>query len=248
MFKIVFFSVTILFSIHSIGQQNREDSANISLYRPGAMWFYTGLRPAKLEKDRKYDRLIFDVTYSTFSGDLKTFKNKWNSIGLNTSLMREFPINRGNTISFGTGITHSLFRVETTGHLFVSDSSNTYTTHFEIQTFTPETRFLIGNSFSIPMEFRFRTKSWKHIKFHAGGRIGYQTNIYSKLISEVKNGKYVSKDHSFADINNWVYSAHVRFGIRNWAIYGSYNLNTLFSNKTSTRLNLLQFGISISMF
>jgi hypothetical protein len=98
------------------------------------------------------------------------------------------------------------------------------------------------------LEFRFRTKGWKHIKFHVGGKIGYQANIYSKVISEDKNGKYVAKDYSFADINRWVYSAHMRLGIRNWAIYGSYNLNTLFSNRASTQLNLLQLGISISLF
>ncbi len=248
MCKNIFLFLTLVISINSIGQQISEDSAHLSRFRPGAMWFYTGLRPAKLEKARKYDRVIFDLTYSIFNGDLKVFKNKWNSIGINTSLIREFPISKGNTISFGTGLTHSLFRVETTGHLFAPDSSNTFTTHSEIQTFAPETRFLIGNSFSIPLEFRFRTKAWKHIKFHVGGRVGYQANIYSKVISEDKNGKYVAKDYSFADINRWVYSAHMRFGFRNWAIYGSYNLNTLFSNKASTQLNLLQLGISISLF
>lgn len=248
MFKNVFFFLSLLISVNSIGQQKKEESMRISRFRPGAMWFYTGLRPTKFEKARKYDRLIFDLTYSSFSGDFKVFKNKWNSIGINTSLIQEFPITSRNTIAFGTGLTHSLFRIETTGHLFAPDASNTLTTQSEILTFVPETRFLIGNSFSIPMEFRFRTKAWKHIKFHIGGKVGYQTNIYSKVIAEGKNGKYVSKDHSFADINRWVYSAHMRLGIRNWAIYGSYNLNTLFSNRASTQLNLLQLGISISLF
>jgi len=248
MFKNVFLFLLLLISGNSIGQQKSEESMHISRFRPGAMWFYTGLRPAKLEKVRKYDRLIFDLTYSTFTGDLKVFKNRWNSIGINTSFIREFPISSGNTIAFGTGLTHSLFRVETTGHLFAPDASNTFTTQSEILTFAPETRFLVGNSFSIPLEFRFRTKAWKHIEFHVGGKVGYQTNLFSKVIAEDKNGKYVAKDHSFADINRWVYSAHMRLGIRNWAIYASCNLNTLFSNRASTQLNLLQLGISISLF
>jgi hypothetical protein len=236
------------FSFKAKGQYNSEGPDLISRFRPGTFWFYTGFRPATPEKVRKYDRLIFDLTYNTFNGELKPFKNKWNSIGFNTNLMFDIPITKGNTVSFGTGLTHSLFRIETSGHLFTPDSTFSSTTHTEIQTFASESRFLVGNSFSVPLEFRFRTKGWKHFKVHIGGRVGYQANMYSKLTADYNNGKQVLKDHAFADVNRFVYSAHVRFGLRNWSIYGSYNFNSLFSNKTSVQLNLFQVGLSISLF
>ncbi len=235
-------------SFQSFSQYNSEGADLISRFRPGSMWFYTGFRPATPEKVRKYDRLMFDLTYNTFNGDLKAFKNSWKSIGLNTNLMFDIPITKGNTVSFGVGLAHSLFRVETSGKSFNPDTSYTFTELSSYQPFAEENRYLIGNSFSVPLEFRFRTKGWKHFKVHIGGRIGYQANLYSKTVNHYFNGKQVFKDHTFADVNPLIYSAHVRIGIRNWALYGSYNLNALFKNKASVQLNLFQVGLSVSLF
>jgi hypothetical protein len=240
----------LLLSIRSWGQYNSEGDL-ISRFRPGTMWFYTGLRPAELEKVRRYDRLIFDLTYNDWNGDLKAFKNDWKSIGFNTSLMFDIPITKGNTVSFGTGLTHSLFKISCTGHLFQPDSTYKYTTHYpEISNgFVPvPDRYLCGNSLSIPIEMRFRTKGWKHFKFHIGGKVGYQFNIYSKAVTDGLNGKIIEKYYNYPDVNHLTYSAHLRVGIRNWALYASYNLNSLFANKSSVNLNLIQAGLSISLF
>jgi hypothetical protein len=235
-------------SFQSFGQYDSEGADLISRFHPGSMWFYTGIRPTTAEKVRKYDRLMFDVTYNTFTGALKPFKNNWNSIGFNTNLMFDIPIAKGNKVSFGVGLTHSLFKVETSGKAFNADTSYTFTELSTYQPFAEESRYLIGNSFAVPMEFRFRTKGWKHFKVHIGGRIGYQSNLYSKTINHFQNGKQVYKDYSFVDVNPLSYSAHIRVGIRNWALYGSYNLNSIFKTRSSVQLNLFQVGLSVSLF
>ena len=51
-----------------------------------------------------------------------------------------------------------------------------------------------------------------------------------------------------ADVNKLNYAVHMRFGIRNWALFGSYNLNGLFKSNESVKLNLLQFGLSLSLY
>jgi hypothetical protein len=234
-------------SLYSNAQKDNEDL--ISRYRPGTMWFFTGLRPARLEKVTKYDRLMFDVTYNSWNGrDRKPFENNWASIGFNTSLMFDIPLTKGNTISFGTGLTHSLFRIQHNNLLKV-DSTNTFT-QFQLkdslQTF--DRSFVGGNTLSVPLEFRFRTKKWQHFKVHIGGKIGYQLNMFSKEITEGLNGKEIDKNNGFPDVNHLVYSAHMRIGIRNWALFGSYNFNSLFSNSASSKLNLLQVGVTISLF
>lgn len=237
-------------STKAFSQYDGFGADEISRFRAGSMWFFTGFRPAIPEKVRKYDRLIFDLTYNDWVGDLEPFKNKWNSIGLNTSLMFDIPLTKGNTISFGTGLSHSLFRINTEDHIFSPDSTETYTEHFDVTTNNPllKNSFLCGNNISIPIEFRFRTKGWKHFKFHLGGKVGYQLNMYSRAVSEGQNGRMILKDHNFADVQRLIYSAHFRVGIRNWALFGSYNLNGLFSNNNSPNLNLLQMGLSISLF
>ena len=112
-------------SLNSKAQNSKEDL--ISRYRPGTMWFFTGFRPAKAEKVTKYDRLMFDLTYNSWNGrDRKPFDNNWTSIGFNTSLMFDIPLTKGNTISLGTGLTHSLFRIQHDNLLKV-DPTNTFT-------------------------------------------------------------------------------------------------------------------------
>ena len=55
-------------------QYDSKVDGPISQFKAGFMWFYTGLRPAKEDKVRKYDRLIFDLTYNDWNGDSKLFQ------------------------------------------------------------------------------------------------------------------------------------------------------------------------------
>lgn len=224
------------------------DSSLVSRFRPGAMWFYTGIRPADTGKVRKYDRLIFDVTHSTFNGDVKPFTNKGLSLGLNTSLLFDIPLTKGNTISIGTGISHSVFHI---GHnnVFVTDAkagTTSYQLKDSLDAFKRSS--FGGNTISIPLEIRFRGKKWQHLKLHLGGKIGYQLNLYNKytFISDAENKRV--KSFYFPDANHLIYSVYARIGIRNWALFGSYSINKVFSNAKSTPINLLQVGLSISLF
>jgi hypothetical protein len=229
-------------------QESRPEPDQASRFHPGFMWFFTGFRPAIPEKVRKYDRLIFDVTYNTWHGAQSPFKSAWPSIGLNSALYFDIPLTKGNTISIGTGLAHSLFRVQHTGW-FAVDSTHTYTTLENIGSGQQPDRVLLGgHSLSVPFEFRFRGKNWKHVKFHIGARAGYELNLFSKSFAQGEDGRIVQRSYDFPDVHRLVYSAHMRFGIRNWALYASYQFNPLFANRESAKLNLIQAGLSISLF
>jgi len=244
LFTIVVF---LTVSIFGMSQYNSEGADLISRFRPGVMWFNTGMRPAEIEKVRKYDRLVFDLTYSDWSGEPKPFQNKWASIGLNSSVYFDIPLVKNNVISFGTGLSHSLFAIHH-DNLFVSDPSGQYTLYNELDTMPFDKNKLVGNSISIPIELRFRSKGWKHVKFHVGGKIGYQLNLFQKMHYTGDNGRIIEKSFDIADVNKLNYSLHLRFGIRNWAIFASYNLNGVFKSSESIKMNLLQFGLSISLY
>ncbi len=229
-------------------QYDSKGENEVSRFRPGVMWFYTGIRPAKVEKVRKYDRLIFDVTYNDWVGDREPFGNSWASIGLNTNLMFDIPLTKGNTVSLGVGISHQYINIRHNTELITDDIAGT-TTYIPVnatQSFYKSS--LAGNSFSIPLEIRFRKESWRHFKVHIGGKFGYQANLFSKKVSNLNGYRVVNKNFGFPDKNDWIYSAHIRFGLRNWALFASYNFNTIFSNQNSSQLNLIQMGLSISLF
>jgi len=221
-----------------------------SNYRPGLMWFYSGIRPEKSKHDdvRKYDRLIIDVTYNDWIGDNDLFENHWASIGMNTSLMFDIPLTGRNTVSLGIGVAYQYVNIRHDNKLVIDDAEHTtiYTPKDKYDMF--DKSIFSGNSFSMPLELRFRTKNTKHFKFHVGGKIGYQANMLSKRVLLQDGHTERNKRFGFPDENKLLYSAHVRIGIRNWALFGSYNFNTLFSNSNSTQLNLIQLGLSVSLF
>jgi len=242
--------ILIIFSLllvsNAFGQYDSKGDLR-SRFRAGFMWYYTGIRPATPEKVRKYDRLIFDVVYNDWNGDVKPFKNHWSSIGLNTNFMFDIPLTKGNTVSLGVGVAHQLMRIRH-DDLFYKYDTPAKTTYVEDYMGAYDKSMLMGNMFAIPVELRFRKESWRHFKFHIGGKIGLQANMYSKQVFNEGSNRDVVKDYGFPDLNRLVYGAHMRLGLRNWALYASYNFNPIFKNSESTKLNQLQFGLSISLY
>ena len=236
------------FAFNLSAQYDSQGEDEVSRFRPGFMWFYTGLRPAKLEKVRKYDRLIFDLTYNDWTGDKQPFENHGPSIGLNTNVVFDIPLTKDNTVSIGIGVAHQYINIRHDNKFVINELNKTtiFSKKDSLDVFRKST--LSGNSFSIPLEIRFHKASWKHFKLHLGGKIGYQANLLSKQVSKVNNHRVVQKRYGFPDANKLIYSAHIRIGFRNWALFGSYNFNTLFSSKSSTQLNLIQMGLSISLY
>ena len=235
----------------SAQSQFNKDTGNKSRFKPGFMWNFTGLRPAEAGKAQKYDRLVFDVTYNDWFGDLKTFKNQWSSIGLNTNMLCDIPLNGSNTISFATGIRQSFFKTENLSNQFLADPTNNFTIlSNSASTLGIKKRLLCGNAIGVPFELRFRSKGWKHVKLHAGGVVAYQWNIYTKTVyngsKQIEDGLY--KNYDFADVNRLAVSAHVRVGIRNWALFASCGINPMFKNRSSAKLHLVQLGLSTSLF
>ncbi|MBI1836178.1 MAG: hypothetical protein HYR91_02820 [Flavobacteriia bacterium] len=224
-----------------------ESDSLISRFKPGFMWFYTGIRPATPEKVRKYDRFVIDFTHSSLNGDVNSAV-KGLSFGMNTNLLFDFPLTKGNTISFGTGICYSFFHVRH-DNLFLTNSTTNTTIYQLKDTLDSFSRSVLGgNNIGIPLELRFRSKGWKHVKFHIGGKIGYQANLFNKYIIHQEKDYKKIKSFYFLDINHLTYSIHARFGIRNWSLFVSYYFSPTFANSKSVKINLLQFGVSLSVF
>lgn len=240
------FTLFLVFAFNASAQYDSE-GPNTSRFRPGFFWYLTGFRPAVPEKVRKYDRLIFDVIYSDWNGDLKPFKNNWASLGLNSNLMFDIPLVKKNLISIGIGACYGYSTIRHNKDVFTNNTSNwTYIVDSMPVSNLIKSSF-VGHNFSIPIELRFRTNGWKHFKIHVGGKIGYQTGFKGKSRNELMDGISKTK-YSIPDYSRLTYSAHIRLGIRNWSLFASYNFNPMFTNIKSSQLNMLQFGLSVSVF
>jgi Outer membrane protein beta-barrel domain len=248
MTKVVLFIAICCASFLTNAQYDGKGEYESSRFRPGVMWFFSGARPAKKDKPNKYDRLIFDLTYNDWVGDKSPFSNHWASIGLNTNFLFDIPLTKGNTVALGVGVAHQYMNIRHNNNLSINEFARTTTFKLKDSLDLFKKNVLSGNSFSIPIELRFRKESWKHFKFHIGGKIGYQVNLLSKQVTNEDGHRELHKRYGFPDENKLIYSAHIRLGLRNWALFASYNFNTIFSNSNSTQLNHIQMGLSISLF
>jgi hypothetical protein len=229
----------------SLAQYDSKGENETSRFRPGLFWHYTGINPAKLEKVHKYDRLFFDISYNTWTGDLTPFKVKPTSIGFGTNLMFYVPLKKGNTVSLGWGFNHHWTHIRHDETFF----NNLIEKSTEYSISPVESRSSLNfHQISIPLEIRFHKESWKHAKLHVGGKVGYLFGMNEKERLDNPNGKTIIQSYNFQDVNHLQYSAHIRLGIRNYALFGEYNFSKLFSNSKSTQLNVLRMGISISLF
>ncbi len=238
-------TVFLLLSFQGLAQPVGKDSSLVSRHRPGIFWFYTGFRPAKPGKLRKYDRLILDVTYNQLlrSGGVKA--NPWRSFGCNINTMWDIPLTNGNKVSLGIGLAYKYQKTGPKG-LFFADSTNSYTHYFPDSSYSDYRKNTFGNHIlALPVEFRFRTPKWQHFKIHLGGSIGYRLQTFQKLWPE---NKHPVKNKDLPDQNGLVYGIHMRIGIRNWALFADYTLAPQFKSGKSDKINALAFGVSLSVF
>jgi hypothetical protein len=242
------FVCLFIFGFNSNAQKG--DSTLISRYRPGFMWFYSGVHSSKCLNVAKYDRLIVDVLYNDWgSKEFSFFKSNWKSIGFNIQSFYDTPLNKNNTVGIGWGIGYGHSRIESDYILNQTINSNaTFLTvnsaNSGIERFSFST-----NQIFVPIELRLRTDGWQHFKFQVGGRIGYSFLPKKHLFGRNAEGKLIENiTNDFKDFNQSLLSALARIGIRNWALTASYNLLPYFKSKSSTQVNGLQLGLSISLF
>lgn len=237
----------LIFAWSSLAQYDGRDPQIASRFRPGFMWFNTGWRPAKEGKPRKYDRLMVDLTYNDWVNDSALFLVNPGSIGCNVNGMWDIPLTQGNTVAIGIGVSYRYQRVNYDG--FMQRDSVNQATQWMLYTDTQQgyDKSVFGShAFAVPLELRFRSRSWRHVKLHVGGFIGYRVSAYTKVWTD--NEDRIIKDRSFFDHEPLFYGVHARLGIRNWAFFGSYTLTELFSAEKSTSLKPISFGITVSIF
>ena len=246
--KTIVLLVVVCFSLLAKAQYIEEEANLVSRNRPGAMWYYSGLGKYDTTKLRKYDRLVFDVVYNDWQGDISPLNSPWSSIGFNVSLMFDVPFTKANTVGLGWGLSYSHFNNRTKIGFNSNYKEGTTTTYsLDLKEEVIWSKFN-ANYLEIPLELRFRTKGFRHFKFFVGGKIGYQLNAYTKTKESIEGETYKFKHYNFPDRNPLRYGLTARVGIRNWSFYAAYYFSELFQENESVSLTPISAGVSIALF
>ena len=221
-----------------------QDSLLISRHRPGLFWFFDGLRPTKSTDNHKYDRLVFDLTYNDWSGDLKPFQNRRNSIGVNVNFMKDIKFKKTKVFSLGLGLGYGFSSILSEQKFAVQNNIITFSTIQKSSIY--DYSCFNNHRFFIPLELRFSTKQWNRWKFTVGGSFGINAAMNQRMIG-LDGSKMESADLGpAASLLN--YGLHTRLGYRNFSLFGSYQINSLFDGRGNPNLHLFQLGLSISLF
>jgi hypothetical protein len=245
MMKIVIL-LCLLIALPAFGQYDGKDPGIASRFRPGFMWFNTGWRPGKNDRDRKYDRLMVDITYNDWVNDSALFLVKPPSLGYNIHGMWDIPLTKGDGLSLGIGLSYRFQHVRYDGAM-LRDTLNR-ATQWVLGSAAPEydKSVFASHAFAVPVELRIRIPKWRHVKLHLGGYVGYRVSTYTKVWTNDRNT--IVKDHHFFDDERLLYGIHARLGIRNFAFFVDYAVSKQFQSDKSTSLQPLALGVTISLF
>jgi Outer membrane protein beta-barrel domain len=103
---------------------------------------------------------------------------------------------------------------------------------------------LVVSYLNIPLmiNMRFRDRDGRrNFNLGAGGYFGYRIGSYSKQ----KIGREPNRERDNFFLNNWRYGLEFQAGYREILLFFKYDLNTLFADDISPKLNAFAFGIRI---
>lgn len=206
---------------------------------------FQGLYARDDNEGPKRDRFILDVHYNEWIGERASVKTGWNSIGFNGNALFDFPFNKASTVSFGTGLRFGRTSIQHDGLFFISDSVNSSILFPTADIDFPRAKQRFIQSYlEVPLELRFRGAQLNAYRFTLGGSFGIRLNSFEKW--QEGNNKFRENNHPNTELLRA--GAFVRIGYQRWSIFASYNFTPMFNGPIDSKLNILQMGLSISIF
>ena len=234
-------------SLPLFAQYDGKEPDIASRHRPGIMWYFTGFKPAGKNSAPKYDRFMIDLNYNSWANDSVIYQSKPLSLGFAFHTMFDIPLAPKNTVGLGIGLSFRHQRISFDGVLERNEQDrSTRLALTPVGMKGPEKSVFATDAFAVPVEIRFRTSQWRHVKIHAGFHVGAYTRVYTKTRLDGQDKTVKSKD--FFDEDRFFYGVHARLGVRNWALFADYSLTKQFKSAQSTNLHPLSFGITCSLF
>ncbi len=191
------------------------------------------------------DQFYFGITYNLLGKMPQDMSQNGFSSGFHLGFIRDMPINKSRTVSFGLGLGYSTNSFNQ--NLLISKDGQGML-NYEIIDGASFTK----NKFSmhlveIPFEFRWRTSttdSYKFWRIYSGFKLGYVFTTTSKFSGSPQNIKLKNIDH-FEKIQ---YGLTLSVGYNTLNAYLYYALNPIFKkeakiNDESIDINAIKIGL-----
>jgi len=218
-----------VFSFEAVAQQNKEKA------------------PVKRERT---DMLMIQYNYETLLNFPDSIRLSPWSRGVGINLMYDHFLVESDKLSIGIGLAFYSHNYITKADIVqYADTSGQVLSRFEAYPqYTLNRAKVVRNFLDIPVELRYRTNpnekghSWK---IAVGAKIGYRTNIYTKVIDKQDN-KY--KSFVYPQVSRSRYGITGRIGYGKISVNGYYSLSNIFFDGKGAEITPLSIGVTLTLF
>lgn len=204
---------------------------------------------SEIEKPSR-DFIMLQFTYEGWGNKPDSIKTGGIGRGFNGYVCYDFPI-KNSHLSFAAGVGVG--------------SSNIYMDNMEIRLrdtgakgsqvqFLPESqdykKFKLNTTYlEAPFELRYFSNNQnrnKGFKAAIGMRVGMLVGAHTKDVTSVEGTKVVEKVNTKRYLDKYRFSATARIGWGNFSLFGSYNLNSLYTEGSGPKIMPYSVGLCLS--
>lgn len=193
------------------------------------------------------DFVMLQFTYSSWANKPDSVKLGGFGHGFNGYVCYDFPIAKSN-FSFAAGIGISTNSVYFKNQVNVANDSGTAATVRFVDTNGYKRDKLVTTYLQAPFELRFfgnKVNRNKGFKMAIGMQVGTLMGAHNKYVYTIPgtSSKITEKLNTRRFMNTWQFQANARIGWGNFALYGFYNLTSLYKENNGPQV--LPFGLGI---
>ncbi len=209
----IFISCLLLFSVFNVFSQENPVPESIP--------------EKKVDSLYREDQFYFSITYNILRDKPSSLSQAKFSSGFSVGFLRDMPINKDRTVAVasGVGFTYNNFNQNLA---IASVGENQVYSYIDAETTYNKNKFS-QLSIDVPLEFRWRTSTYKSHKFwriYGGLKLSYL--LYDRSIFDGTDGKVIVTGNE--DFNKIQYGTYISAGYNTINLYAYYGLNSLFKS------------------
>ncbi len=196
------------------------------------------------------DFLMLQLTYDGWANKPDSVKTTGFGRGFNIYLCYDWPLTNANfSFAAGIGMGNSNIYFKDQELITADTGSLAAQIRFVDETKSYSKYKLSTTYIEAPFELRFfsnKENRNKGFKAALGMRVGMLVGAHTKGNLTVDGNKVIEKVSTTRYLDSWRFSATMRLGYGNYALMGSYNLNSVFKDGNGPNVTPYSIGICIT--
>jgi hypothetical protein len=195
--------------------------------------------------ERSRDFLVIQLGYVGLNGTGASNINSGFNREFNLALMYDIPLQNTNfSLAAGLGISSTGIYLKDQIIDLKSGTSPNFASNQNYSKFK-----LAMNYLEIPLEIRYRQvpeNANKGFKVGLGIKVGNLVNVHTRSVQTINGNKNIEKEANKSMFNTWRFAGTARIGYGNFAVYGTYNLTSVFKETGTYDIRPYSIGIALS--